>query len=106
MPINWRIAKEIYIPKKDNPNELSISDFRSIALLNVEEKIFFDLIAKRLFTHIVLNNHFIDTSMQKGCMENTPGCWEHMSMVWAALKDTRVDKSDVSTIWLDVDYNL
>ena len=102
VPINWRIAKEIYIPKKDNPNEQSIADFRSIALLNVEGKIFFGLIAKRLFTHIVLKNHLIDTSMQKGCMENTPGCWEHMSMVWAALKDARVDQSDVSTIWLDV----
>ena len=65
-------------------------------------KIFFGLIAKRLFSHIVLKNHLIDTSMQKGCMENTPGCWEYMSMVWAALKDARVDQSDVSTIWLDV----
>ena len=102
MPINWEFAKEIHIPKKDNQNEQSISDFRSIALLNVKGKIFFGLIAKCLFTHFVPENHFMDTFMQKCCMENIPGCWEHISLVWAALKDACLDKSDVSTIWLDV----
>ena len=81
VPINWRAAKEIYIPKVDQPKENAIYDFRSIALLNVEGKIFFGLIAKRLFHHIVVKNKLINTSMQKGCMEKTPGCWEHMSMV-------------------------
>ena len=35
-------------------------------------------------------------------MEKVPGCWEHMSMVWSALKDARSDKLDLATIWLDI----
>ena len=35
-------------------------------------------------------------------MEKVPGCWEHMSMVWSALKEARSCKTDLSTIWLDV----
>ena len=38
----------------------------------------------------------------KGCMEKTPGCWEHISMVWASLKDARLNQKGVSTIWLDI----
>ena len=40
--------------------------------------------------------------MQKGCMEKVPGCWEHMSTVWSALKEARSNKSDLATIWLDI----
>ena len=50
----------------------------------------------------ITNNKFINTSVQKGCMEKVPGCWEHMSMVWSALKDARSDKLDLATIWLDI----
>ena len=35
-------------------------------------------------------------------MEKVPGCWEHMSMVWSALKEARLNKTDLSTIWLDI----
>ena len=37
-----------------------------------------------------------------GCMEKVPGCWEHMSMVWSALKEARSNRTDLSTIWLDI----
>ena len=36
IPIQWRYAKEIYIPKSKTPSESNIKDFRPIALLNVE----------------------------------------------------------------------
>ena len=35
-------------------------------------------------------------------MEKVPGCWEHMSMVWSALKEARSNKTDLATIWLDI----
>ena len=101
-PIQWRYAKEIYIPKNKTPDCSNIKDFRPIALLNVEGKLFFSLISKRLETHIISNNKFINTSIQKGCMEKVPGCWEHMSMVWSALKEARSNRTDLSTIWLDI----
>ena len=35
-------------------------------------------------------------------MEKIPGCWEHMSMVWDALKSAKHDKTSLSAIWHDV----
>ena len=41
IPIQWRVSSEIYIPKKPLSSSNSIEDFRPIALLNVESKLFF-----------------------------------------------------------------
>ena len=35
-------------------------------------------------------------------MEKIPGCWEHLSMVWHALKEARAQKTNLATIWLDI----
>ena len=102
IPIQWRSAEEIYIPKVSTPSDTNLSDFRPIALLNVEGKLFFSLISKRLEIHLIHNNKFINNSIQKGCMEKVPGCWEHLSMVWHALKEARTHKSTLATIWLDI----
>ena len=93
IPIQWRSAQEIHIPKVSNPSENKLSDFRPIALLNVEGKLFFSLVSKRLETHLIHNNKFINNSIQKGCMEKIPGCWEHLSMVRHALKEARAQNS-------------
>ena len=45
---------------------------------------------------------FINKSVQKGCMEKVPGCWEHISMVWAALKEAKSKTLSFATIWLDI----
>ena len=58
------------------------SQFCPIALLNVEGKLFL--------------------SVQKCCMEKVPGCWEHISMVWAALKEAKSKNLSLATIWLDI----
>ena len=81
---------------------LHIFNFYPIALLNVEGKLFFSLISKRLVNHIITNNNLINTSVQKGCMDKVPGCWEHMSMVWSALKEARSTRSSLANIWLDI----
>ena len=56
IPIQWRSAQEIHIPKVSNPSENKLSDFCPIALLNVEGKIFFSLLSKRLETHLITIN--------------------------------------------------
>ena len=35
-------------------------------------------------------------------MEKVPGCWEHISMIWAALKEAKSKKLSLATIWLDI----
>ena len=102
IPIQWRSAQEIYIPKVSSPSENKLSDFRPIALLNAEGKLFFSLVSKRLETHLIHNNKFINSSIQKGVMKRIPGCWEHLPMVWHALKETRAQKSNLAIIWLDI----
>ena len=73
-----------------------------MALLNVEGKLFFNLGSKCLGTHLIHSNKFINNSIQKYCMEKIPGCWEHLSMVWHALKEARAQKSNLAAIWLDI----
>ena len=55
---------EVYIPKIQTPDPSNIKDFRAIALLNVEGKMLFRLLSKRLEKHIIYNNKFINTSVQ------------------------------------------
>ena len=102
VPLQWRVAAEVYVPKVKPPNPNKIDDFRPIALLNVEGKLFFSLIAKRLEDHIIKKNKFVQTSIQKGCMEKVPGCWEHMSLVWEEIKDSKLKNSNIVAVWLDI----
>lgn len=102
VPVQWRVASEIYIPKVVPPNASLIEDFRPIALLNVEGKIFFSLLARRLENHILKKNKLINTAIQKGCISKLPGCWEHMSSVWEELKSTKTSKSNLTAVWLDI----
>ena len=102
IPLQWQSAKEIYIPKVNPPTAHNISDFCPIALLNVEGKLFFSLVSRRLEKHLINNNKFINKSVQKGCMEKVPGCWEHIPMVWAALKEAKSKNLSLATIWLDI----
>ena len=60
------------------------------------------MIAKRFENHIIKKNKFIQTSIQKGCMEKVPGCWEHMSLVWEELKDSKLKHSNIAAVWLDI----
>ena len=45
---------------------------------------------------------FVNSSIQKGCMEKIPGCWEHMSLVWSALQNSTANNNDLTAIWLDI----
>ena len=74
VPLQWRSAREVYIPKKADPDPNNFKDFRALALGNVEGKIFFSLVSRRIFSHVVTKNGYVDKSIQKGCMEATPGC--------------------------------
>ncbi len=59
MPAEWQQALGVFIPKEEN--SCTISQFRSIALLNVEGKIFFSVLARRM-TNFLMVNENIDTS--------------------------------------------
>ena len=94
---------QIYIPEVNPPIEHDdISDFRTTALLNVEGKLFLTLVSRHLETHLINNNNFINNLIQNVCMEEVSGCWEHISIVWAALIEAKSKKLYLATIWLDI----
>ena len=91
-----------FIPKTKTPCPSNITDFCPLLLLNVEGKLFFNLISKGLVNCKITNNNLINTSVQKGCMNKVQGCWEHMSIMWPALKEACSTRSSLANIWLDI----
>ena len=103
IPLKWRISDGIFIPKVDDPKEEQLrTDYRQIALTNVEGKLFWSLVSDKLYKYLVVENKFIDTSCQKGSIQKMAGCWEHMSMVWNALQDARKRGKSLAVLWLDL----
>jgi len=98
-PKEWSVADGIFIPKVVEAAE--IGDFRVTAKTNVEGKIFFGLIAKRL-TNFLLANGYIDTTVQKAGIPGFSGCMEHSAMVWDLIQQSRKEEEDLAVVWLDL----
>ncbi|GAA6076945.1 uncharacterized protein LOC107739136 [Tachysurus ichikawai] len=97
IPTAWSVT--VFIPKeKDSCN---IRQFRGIALLNVERKIFFSVMATRM-TSYLLANKYIDTSCQKAGIPGFPGCVEHSVMIWKQIQTAKRNKSELHVVWLDL----
>lgn len=99
IPESWKLAEGIFIPKEDKSE--SIGQFRTISLLSVECKMFFAVVSKRL-TDYLINNKYMDTSVQKGGVSGFSGCLEHISVITQLIKEAREGKKDIAVIWLDL----
>ena len=99
IPDEWCSADGVYIPKEGHSE--SIGQFRPISLLNVEGKIFFSILSRRL-TRFVTSNGFIDPSVQKAGIPGYSGCIEHATLIWNSIKQARKEKTDLSVVWLDL----
>ena len=99
IPVNWRRATGVLIPKDKNSTE--ISQFRPISLLNVEGKIFFSVLAQRMSRYL-LSNGLIDTGTQKAGISGFAGCLEHTSMIWHQIQSAKSEKRDLHVVFLDL----
>jgi hypothetical protein len=99
IPSSWCIAEGVYIPKESQARELG--QFRPISLLNIDGKVFMSVLARRL-TAYVMNNRFIDISIQKAGVPGFPGCIEHAHMIWECIQRHKKEKKDLDVIWLDL----
>lgn len=99
IPSEWQRAVTVFIPKEQNSS--TIGQFRSIALLNVEGKIFFSILAKRLTSYLT-GNGYIDTSCQKAGVPGFPGCVEHSSVIWEQIQRAKRERGDLHVVWLDL----
>ena len=95
----WAIAEGLYLPKEENSEELG--QFRPISLLNIDGKIMFGIIAKRIIDFARANG-YIDETIQKAGVPNIPGCVEHAYSIWEEIQNAKEKKSDLSVIWLDL----
>ena len=75
---SWNKTEGIYLPKEEN--SIGIPAFHPISLLNVDGKIFFGILARRL-SKFLIGNGYIDMSIQKAGVPGSPGCIEHMAMI-------------------------
>ncbi|KAI8490806.1 hypothetical protein Bbelb_315990 [Branchiostoma belcheri] len=99
VPVSWRRAGGVLIPKERVSS--TIDQFRNISLLNVEGKLFFTILAKRL-TSFLLSNSYIDTQVQKAGIPGFPGCIEHANTIWRQIQLARSRKEDLHVVWLDL----
>ena len=95
----WCLADGVWIPKEEN--SIGVGSFRPISLLNLEGKIFFGGIARRM-TSFLLQNKYINTSVQKAGIPGFPGCLEHAQMIWNSLMTAKREKKELHVVWLNL----
>ena len=64
-------------------------------------KIFFSILSRRL-NKFLLENNYIDTSIQKGGIPGFPVCLEHTGVVIQILRESREGRVDFVVLWLDL----
>ena len=94
-----RYSEGVYIPKTDG--DFTPATGRPISLMNVQGKLYLAVLAKRLTKYAVENN-YIDTSIQKGGIPEVRGCIEHFGSLWDLIRDARINRKDLSSVWLDL----
>ena len=100
-PVLWENFKNLIFPLTQTRQLWRILLFWPISLLNVEGKIFFCVIAKRM-TRFMMNNRYVNTSIQKAGVPGFPGCSEHTTMLWDRIKMAKNNKTtELHIIWLD-----
>lgn len=88
----------VILKEKDASN---INQFCQINLLNVEGKVFFSIVAKRMTTYLKQNN-LIDTAVQKAGIPGFSGCLEHTSMIWHQIQSAKREGRDLHVLFLDL----
>lgn len=97
--LSWCKAVTTFIPEeKDSKN---INQFRDITLLNVEGKILFSILARRMTNYLLLNK-YVNTSCQKVGVPRFSGCVEHSAMIWEQIQSMKHSKVDLHVVWLDL----
>ena len=96
---SWQHAWVRLLAKTDDTSHPS--KMRPISILNVEGRIFFSVLQKRLSRYLLQNN-YVSRSVQKGFIEQTAGCIEHGIMVQSAIKYARDHKKPLCISWLDL----
>ena len=99
MSDEWRKAEGVFIPKEEGAK--TVEKFRTISLLNVEGKLYFAMRADRLMS-FVLENGYIDTSIQKGGVPGVSGCLEHTAILSQMIREAKAEKKNLCILKIDL----
>lgn len=64
-------------------------------MLSVASKIFFSVVAKKLY-NFLLSNNYIDTVVQKGGVPGVPGCPDHTGVMTKLIRVSREGRGDLA----------
>ena len=81
-------------------NSVTINQFRTISVLNVEVKMYMSVLAKRMSGYMV-ENSYIDTSIQKAGIPGVSGCIAYTSVISQLIKEAKKGKN-FAAVWLDL----
>ena len=98
-PDTCRFFEGVYIPKVEG--DFGPSTGRPISLGNVQGKVYMAILAKRL-TEYILQNKYVDTTVQKGGVPEVKGCIEHFGAMWEVIKDAKLNRRNLNVVWLDL----
>ena len=98
-PDTCRHFEGVYIPKVEG--DFGPSTGRPISLGNVQGKVYMAILAKRL-SEYMLQNKYVDTTVQKGGVPKVKGCIEHFGAMWEVIKDAKVNRRNLNVVWLDL----
>ena len=101
IPVSWQRGVIVLIPKSSTTDLADPKEFRPIALLNSEGRLFFTLMEWRLSDYMIRNGYF-DTAVQKGFMREVAGCVEHSETIYRAAQDARTHGRDLCVSWIDL----
>jgi hypothetical protein len=101
VPVSWQRGFIILIPKSSTADLHDVAEFRPIALLNSEGRLFFTLMEWRLSDYMV-SNGYLDSTLQKGFMRDVAGCVEHSETIYRAALDARTCGRDLCVSWIDL----
>ena len=73
---------------------------RPISILNVEGRIFFSLVEKRMSSYMTLNR-YRKKWQQKAFMVEVAGCIEHSTLIFEALKEAKEEYRSICLAMLD-----
>lgn len=99
LPESRLIAEGCFISTEENSS--SIKEFCTVLLLNVEGKVFFGILAKRL-TQFLLSNKYNDTSVQKGGVPGILRCIKHNSVISKIIEEAEWNQGDLAVLLLDL----
>ena len=99
IPQDWTIGESILIAKSQDYSDPT--KFRNITMTNTSGKINMGILADKMMDYMV-DNGYINRSVQKGFLKKTPGCIEHTQALMEELQDAKRSRRQIYVVWVDL----